>query len=240
MDYERVEHTGTIPGTAGHQMLLMALATDGREHDRAYDLLQAAELSGPWGPGQTVHANYAVYRNGPGWQQLRAALAGDSAEIAAAHGWWTRQRDTAPYAGYRLLTAIDLHGPCPLAQATDALQLSPATDMGHGLYGRALRALQDLNLVQVYRDGRHAIAPDAEDVIRPARRGGAWSGFRQAMQATLGQPRPGSAPHPAALANAFETPGQARHTGTSSARSDPHPTRRSSPQSAPPQRGTHR
>jgi hypothetical protein len=232
MDHDRVENSWTIPGTPGRQIELIASATDGREDDPAFDVMQVIELLGP-SAHQTVHADYAVYLNGPGWQQqLRAALAGGSVEMAVAYIWWTRHRDTAPYAGYRLLTAFDRHGPCAVRQVADPLRLRP-TDVGYGLYGRALQALGYHNLVQVYRDGRYAITPAAEEVIRPGRTGGTWPRFRQAMQAALGRQQPGGAIRPATLAKAFETPGQPTPRDTPapsrSAQRSPSPPRPSAP-----------
>src|SRR2546423_4958458 len=65
---------------------------------------------------------YDVYRNGPGWNTLWTGLNGGPQQMAAAAVWWHDQRDTMPYAGYRILAAVDGYGCATVAQLERALQ----------------------------------------------------------------------------------------------------------------------
>jgi hypothetical protein len=110
---------------------------------------------------------YDVYRNGPGWNTLWTGLNGGPQQMAAAAAWWNDQRNTMPYAGYRILTAVDGYGRATIGQLERELQLAAGTLRHDGLYARALAALVARGLVEAQPSDTLAVTPAADTVLRP-------------------------------------------------------------------------
>ncbi len=112
---------------------------------------------------------YDVYRNGPGWNTLWAALGGGPPQMAAAVAWWHDQQSKAPHAGYRILAAIDSYGQAHATpqQLERELELTAGTLEHDGLYARTLSALIAHGLVDAQPSGSLAVTAAASEILRP-------------------------------------------------------------------------
>lgn len=203
MDYGRTSNDWTIPGSPRGAWVGISLHEN---IDHADDRLVLAV----W-PDDRVDEpaeRFEVFRDAPGWSQLRQGMYGSQQDMAAAYGWWSEQRDTVAVRGYQVLAAVWGQYKCTDEKLAAELLVPVAEVERGGRYGGITEALCELRLLGVHpTEGWYDVTRQADPVLQPAGGGPDASWFGPALETKLAQQgRPAGAAVPAGPARAFPGP----------------------------------
>ncbi|WP_328384322.1 hypothetical protein OHQ88_34285 (plasmid) [Micromonospora zamorensis] len=217
MDYGRVENSWPIPGSGGRELELISAADEDLVARKELMMLFVVKRGSPL----RIVEHFSTYRNGPGWKQLRAGIAGGDAHMAAAHQWWTQHRDSPLVRGYHMLAALEVQlQQSPDRPLTDILGVRAAEVSPGGQYSAVVDALMDLRLLGLRSQGRFGVTKQGDAVLRPTKAamlewfGSAMTAALQQAESTEARSRPGQAFAPLKVAPTVSRPTSTVHSPT--------------------------
>ncbi|MEU7802661.1 hypothetical protein AB0B10_25715 [Micromonospora arborensis] len=184
MDYDRTDNSWSIVGS-GRPKVLTIVSAEVESVGKEAELLML-KVSKP--TSGRLEEHFAVYRNGPGWRQLREGLVGEGSHMAAAYQWWRQHRDSPLVRGYLVLVALEFQLKSPDRSLVDLVGAKAADLKSGGEFSVIVDSLMDLRLLGLRPDGHFGITKQAEAVLRPTKPA-ALETFGSAIAAALQQAR---------------------------------------------------